>query len=673
MPDVKTAPPPAEPVSLLPADLKYEDAFNRNVIMAALFVGIVMLPGAMYMGLVAGVGLGGAAEWVTMILFLEVARRTFVTLKAQELMLIYWVAGAMIGVSGAFGSGLHTFGGSFGAFIWQQYLIQHPLLADLAPKIPDWVVPPVSSGVYALRTFFHPAWMKPVLIGMVVTILYRINSVTLGYVLFRVTSDVEQLPFPLVNVDVGGTMALAESSSGKEGWRWRVFSIGAMIGVVWGAIYVVVPTLTSAIAPKPILLVPIPWIDFTTLVQGILPGALFGISTNLSGVVWGMVLPRDIAWGTFAGSLIGSMLIPPVLYWTHTLSDWKPGYGAIPTSIALNWNFWISFGAGVGLLFGWASLISLFRTMLKQRRERRAANPGADGFKFPDPPPDRGDFHVGRTLIVWAASTVAIIGVVKWLVPDFPVWITAVFGLLWSPLNSFITAQMVAITSRQGGDPFPFLREFTFFLSGYRGVALWFAPVPLYDHGWEPRTFKQLEMARVRFPSYLKFIVFTTLLTFAFSGIYWSLIWKLAPIPSAAYPYAQTYWPLGVQNQYIWLSITDPASPTRAYFIQKVLNFRFIGMGFAFAGALWAITSWLKAPALFFFSLLGSLQQWPHDTIPMMIGALIGFRMGKRFGTEKWAAYAPIVGAGFACGMGLIGMVAIAITLMAKAVTPLLY
>src|ERR1044071_7751592 len=154
---------PEEARSLLPPDLKYEASFNRNVIIAALFVGFVMLPGAIYMGLVAGVGLGGAAEWVTMILFLEVARRTFVTLKPQELMLIYWVAGSMIGVSGAFGSGLHTFGGSFGQFIWQQYLIQPPLMADLAPKIPDWVIPPVSSGVFALRTFFHHAWIKPIL------------------------------------------------------------------------------------------------------------------------------------------------------------------------------------------------------------------------------------------------------------------------------------------------------------------------------------------------------------------------------------------------------------------------------------------------------------------------------------------------------------------------------
>jgi len=665
--------------TLIPADLQYEEAFSRNVVIAALFAGLVMLPGAIYMGLIAGVGLGGAAEWVTLILFLEVARRTFVKLRPQEIMLIYWAVSSMIGVSWAFGGGLQMFGGSFGLFIWEQYLIQHPLMANLAPKIPDWVVPPLSSSVYSLRTFFHHDWAKPILIGMVVSLLYRVNSVTLGYVLFRTVADAERLPFPLVSINVGGTMALAESSSGKEGWRWRVFSIGAMIGVAWGTLYVGVPAITSILAPQPILLIPIPWIDLTRAVQAFLPGALFGLSTGLGGYIWGMVLPREIAWGQFAGSMIGGLLIPPILVWNNMLPDWKPGYSNIPTSIALTWNFGISFGMGVGLFFGWAGVVALFRQLSKQRKERleaggaEAAESGRARFRFPPPPAGRGDFNPAVCLILWAASTLAIVFVVKWLVPEFPIWITAFFGLIWSPLNSFITARMVGITGSTQGNPFPFLREFTFFLSGYRGVALWFAPVPLYDHGWEPSTYKSLEMSRTKFPSYIKLIILTIVLAFAFSWVYWSLIWKLGPIPSQSYPYAQTYWPMGVQNQYIWLSITDPESPTRAYFVHQVLNVKFIGLGLCLAGLLWAATSAMKLPALFFFSMIGSMQMWPHDSIPMMIGALIGMSMAKKYGNEKWQAYAPILGAGFACGMGLIGMVAIAVTLMAKAVTPLLY
>ncbi len=47
-----------------------------------------MMPGAMYLGLVAGSGLGPAAQWVTVVLFAELARRSFQPLKRQELYML---------------------------------------------------------------------------------------------------------------------------------------------------------------------------------------------------------------------------------------------------------------------------------------------------------------------------------------------------------------------------------------------------------------------------------------------------------------------------------------------------------------------------------------------------------------------------------------------------------
>lgn len=670
------APKPEEEISLIPAGLEYEDPFSMKTVWAALFVGVVMLPGAMYMGLVAGVGMDQAAEWVTVILFLEIARRTFTTLRAQEIYLIFAAAASLMWVSHAFGGGIHTFGGSFGLFVWEQYIIQHPLFRDLAPRIPDWVVPPYGSEAYALRTFFHSDWVKPIIIGLAVTFLQMINRYTLGYVLFRATADAERLPFPLAQISVGGMMALAESSSGKEGWRWRVFSIGAMIGVGWGLIYVVIPVLTSAISPQPILLVPIPWIDLTSAIHPFLPGAMVGISTHLGLVVGGMVIvciAREIAYGQVIGSVIGGIVIPPILVLGGWLPEWKPGYSTIPTSFALHWNFWISFMAGVGLVFGWAGIYWLVKNMIKERRERRAAGQAGGFLRFPDPPPGRGDFSTAWCVGLWIASTLGLVAMVKWLVPGFAVWIVAVFGFVVTPLTSYVTARMVGMTGQQQGDPFPMLKEMTFIFSGYKGIALWFAPVPLYNWGWEARHFKELEMAHVKYMSLVKLVALTTFLVIVFSFLYWSLIWRLGPIPSASYPYAQAMWPLGAQNFYLWLSITDPDNPARAYFMTRVLNFRNIGLGIAISGGLWALTSRLKLPRLFFFTMIGSFAYWPHYAIPTFIGALIGMRMMKIYGEEKMKAYAPIIGAGFACGMGLIGMVAIAVTLMAKAVTPMPY
>ena len=45
----------------------------------------------------------------------------------------------------------------------------------------------------------------------------------------------------------------------------------------------------------------------------------------------------------------------------------------------------------------------------------------------------------------------------------------------------------------------------------------------------------------------------------------------------------------------------------------------------------------------------------------------------KRFGVARWRRYAPVLLAGYACGMGLVGMSAVAVALISKSVTQLLY
>ena len=54
---------------------EYEDGFGWGSVIMAFFVGLLMTPAQMYMQLVAGMGLVGAARWVTVILYVEVARR----------------------------------------------------------------------------------------------------------------------------------------------------------------------------------------------------------------------------------------------------------------------------------------------------------------------------------------------------------------------------------------------------------------------------------------------------------------------------------------------------------------------------------------------------------------------------------------------------------------------
>ena len=63
----------------------FEEGFRWSSLLGAIFVALLMVPGAIYMGLLAGVGIGGAAQWVTVILFIEVARRAHKHLGKSEI------------------------------------------------------------------------------------------------------------------------------------------------------------------------------------------------------------------------------------------------------------------------------------------------------------------------------------------------------------------------------------------------------------------------------------------------------------------------------------------------------------------------------------------------------------------------------------------------------------
>ena len=75
---------------------KFTDGFNLSSLLGAVFLAFVMIPGAMYMELVAGMGIGGAAQWVTVILFVEVAKRANASLNRANLFILFYICGAVM-------------------------------------------------------------------------------------------------------------------------------------------------------------------------------------------------------------------------------------------------------------------------------------------------------------------------------------------------------------------------------------------------------------------------------------------------------------------------------------------------------------------------------------------------------------------------------------------------
>ena len=648
------------------ADEPYLSGFNLKTIWACLFVGFVMLPGSIYLSLVTG-GQTGAADWVTVILFLEIAKRSLVKMTRQEIMILYWAAAGLAAAGNAMNTGIT--GGPFAHLIWEQYYLQSPEATGIATLIPTWVVPTLDSGALASRTFFHMDWFVPVLVLTAVTVLFAVNSYSMGYILFRVTNDVERLTFPLARVHAGGATALAETSQNREGWRWRAFSIGSVIGVSWGLLYVMIPILSSTFLVTPITILPIPFIDFTTSLKEVLPATMVGIGTDLGTLVAGFVLPFWVVIGTFVSSAVIALIANPLLYHNGILTTWEPGMSLIPTQISNNIDFWLSFTIGASLVIGIVGFTATIRAILKSNREKRNEPDGDTGVR--PTPEGRGDLPIWLVFIFWFVSTTGFVVILYFLIPDFPWWISAIFGYLWSPVFSYIGARMIGITGSPYGSSFPFVKEASFLLSGYKGVAVWFAPIPIFEHGKVAETFKQLDLTKTTFGSVVKLTAVTTILMFVCSFIFYSLVWKLNPIPSAAYPFVQKMWPLNAAMRTIWVKSTLPGGIT---FIFDIIKIEYIIAGLGVTGGLFGLLTLVGASPLFFYGLVGGLAMPLWQTLPTFFGAILGrYYFSKRFGEEKWMAYVPIVLAGYGAGIGLIGMIAISIALISKAISQIVY
>jgi hypothetical protein len=654
----------------------FEEGFTFKTVIGVLFVAFVMLPGALYLGLVSGQSIGAAAEWVTIVLFAEVARRSFIPLKRQEIYILFYVAASLTGLSGELGIS----GGPFGGLIWNGYLHIAPQATGTTITIPDphtgelitttvsravptWVVPPEDSQVWVRRTFFDRAWLLPIGLMMLGMVLDRIGWITGGYALFRITSDVERLPFPMAPVNAAGATALAEAGSKEESWRWRVFSIGAMMGLIFGFFYLGVPIFTGAILPQPLMLIRLPFIDLTANTEGILPGAAVSISGDLSHVLVGFVLPFSVVLGTFLSSFITQIIVNPILQGAGYLPTWRPGANAIYTQFATNLDLWMSVNIGVNIaiaLIGMGMAVSILRRYMTNRRGSAAVGAFT-------PPTGRGDFSWQLAIGAFLLCQGIYVALGHWLVPKFPLLILLFFGFLYTPVMSYVSARLYGLAGRGVG--MPYLREAVFIKSGYKGIDIWFAPFPQNDYGWAAQRFREVELTGTKFTSIIKAEAFMLPIILIASFVFWAFFWYTSAIPSSQFPYAQMFWPLHVTYRVLWMSATTGGSAALDQFLGAIRAEVIIPSVAAGLVGYW-ITMAAKLPVLFYYGLVGGLGGFVHGSIPMMIGALLGRHyFARRFGEHEWHRYAPVLLAGFSCGMGLIAMVAIALGLITKSVS----
>ena len=639
----------------------FEDGFTWRTMLGTLFVGLVMLPASMYMHLMIGeVSLAPAAQWVTVILFLEMAKRARSFLKPAEILILQVLIVIFVGKTPVEG------------FFWRQYIVQSDAARSfgLDSAFPDWFAP-TSQEVLDQRSFFHTAWIIPLLILFATQAIARLDSLILGYGFFRLASDIEKLPFPMAPIRAAGIMALSENNMGQEGWRWRCFSLASAIGMVFGVVYIAIPTISGTFLSEPFQILPIPWLDTSTDTQNILPATAMGLSFDLAHFFAGMAFPFFAVLGNFVG-LVVTLIANPYLYEAGILSTWKPGMSTVETLFVNNVDFYLSFGIGLSLAVAVIGLWQVFTSL------RAKARPSLDSVANPvklSVPKGRGDIKTWVIIGTYLASSAFYILLSGFLLDwDFQGWrlpaIMVFFAVVYVPFISYVTARLEGLVGQVLS--IPFIREASFILSGYKGLDIWLLPLPLTaNYGDDTVQYRVAELVGCSFKSIWKVNLIAVPLVFILSILYGEFIWSLAPIPSAQYPYAMEMWDFYARNQLlVWSSTNAGYSP-----FMDALKPWAIGTGAGIGVATYAGLAAFGLPVMLLYGTVKGLgQTMPQFTVTEIAGAVFGrYVMARKFGPDRWREYSVVLFAGFGCGAGLIMMFSTGLKFLASSVYQLAY
>ncbi|MGH7143360.1 MAG: peptide transporter [Planctomycetota bacterium] len=635
----------------------FEEGFTWQTIVGAVFLGFVMLPASMYAGLViGGANINDAARWVTVILFMEVAKRSFKELKQQEIFTLYYMCGLVLA-------------SPFQGLIWNQFLVQSEAARsfNLTSQIPSWVAPQPEVIAAHGRTFLTKEWLAPILMIVGGQIIWKIDMFGMGYFLYRVTSDGERLPFPMAPIGAAGAIALAEGAAEKHGWRWRVFSIGTMIGLVWGVIYFLVPTVTSAMFGKRVDIIPLPWIELTNVTSGVLPAVATGVVLDLTLLVLGMVLPFWAVIGTTIGIIL-MMIANPILFHHGMMPDWQRNMTTVQVAFVDQIDFYLSFSIGITLaiaVYGVGQM--LVSGALARRRGEKTL---FDWQTVKNVNKNRGDLSIWLALGIYLFSTVSYSVVTYLLVPGLPIWILVFYGFVYTPIISYATARLEGIAGQAVA--IPYIQQVTFILSGVRGAAIWFAPFPMSDYGRITTQFRMVELTGTSMRSIIKTEILGTIIILISGFMFSEFMWNLADIPSDQFPYAQQTFELQAQQTLTTVTATTEAPEDSIFW--KAFSVPKIVLGLGVGLVILVGLSLLSAPTMLGYGLVrGATTTIPHTTWMEVTGALIGrFVMERKFG-PMWRKYSPVLYAGLMCGQGLIMLGAVAITMIAKSVSQMTY
>jgi hypothetical protein len=617
--------------------------FKKGLTWRALFgliaVATLFIPVNIYLYLSTGMLISTATVYLIAILLSEIARYTGNPLSRQELFIIYVSMGAVAAAIPP-----------YYWLVYRSFFVNTPVTlaysiegVPLPYLVPDWISPPMGSRAHMYRTLFQPEWLKPIFVTTSFFLLSFMADLGLSILMSRITVEVENLRFPFATIDA----SLIETITLRESERLRIFMAGFYPGLIYGAILYGGSSLGTPILP-------LPWIDLTWFTEKYIPGAIIGIATEPSSFVFGLLLPIS----TSSAMLVGSVAVWIVLNYVFTVNgaffpQWATEYHSGMTIASIYQRtfqrIWISpqFGFALGLA---AALLLYFRkSIVKTMVEGLRVGVRTRSENFPS---------FGLALLLYLAGSLGSVVMFNLLVPEIPLYIP----LLTSTLISFMIGTLAAHSVGELGffPSMPWPWQAIVYLTPYQGYSAWAVSpyICLGSPGGISQAVKVSYLTETRPKDYFKALVVATALNVAFGFVIVDAFWRLAPIPSSAYPASMIYWPATATNDSLFV--------TR----QINLDVRMLLGSSAFSFALYLVGNLLQRSGIPFSAVpfLIGCYTLPTSAIMIFLGSIVGqYGISRYVGREKWNLMRGVLSAGVFAGVGVFLGVSVSIMLISKA------
>jgi len=208
-------------------------------------------------------------------------------------------------------------------------------------------------------------------------------------------------------------------------------------------------------------------------------------------------------------------------------------------------------------------------------------------------------------------------------VPQFPWLFFVLYGFIYTPVISYITARMEGIAGQFVS--LPLVREASFIAGakffGYQGIEIWYAPIPIHNYGKATVDFREIELTGTSLRGIIKAEIVVFPVVMVASLLFSQFIWQLAPIPSASYPYAQELWHLQALNTLLMQTSTLEGNSL----FYQALNGWYVTAGLGLGLVTYMLLMVFGLPVLLVYGIVRGLgQSVPHGLILEVVGALLG-------------------------------------------------